>query len=214
MFASAVTPSLDVRIVRYPANRPLSYADLISLVVDALPRSQRFVLLAESFSTPLAVMLASKHPANLKGLIICAGFVRNPLRGWLRCMKSFVWPSLFRIPPPRFVLEHFLVGALAPRELKDDVRRTLRSVSADVIAFRVRSVMACDARAELTRVHVPTLYLQAEHDRLVSKSSFEEIQALKPDTTLALIGAPHFVLQVEPYKAAEVITQFIARLPT
>ena len=212
-FVSAVTPSLDARIVRYPTDHPLSYADLFSSVADAIPQAQPFVLLAESFSTPLAATLASTNPANLKGLVICAGFVRNPLRGWLRYMKSFVQPPLFHIPPPRFLLEHFLIGAHAPRKLRDELRQTLRSVSPEVMAFRVRSVMACDATAELARVRVPTLYLQAEDDRLVSKSSFEEIRELKPDTILAVIAAPHFVLQREPAKAAVVIMQFIAGLP-
>ena len=212
-FVSAVTPSLDARIVRYPTDHPLSYADLLSSVADAIPQAQPFVLLAESFSTPLAATLASTNPANLKGLVICAGFVRNPLRGWLRYMKSFVQPPLFHIPPPRFLLEHFLIGAHAPRKLRDELRQTLRSVSPEVMAFRVRSVMACDATAELARVRVPTLYLQAEDDRLVSKSSFEEIRELKPDTILAVIAAPHFVLQREPAKAAVVIMQFIAGLP-
>lgn len=175
--------------------------------------SATIVLLAESFSTPLAAKLASTNPANLKGLVICAGFVRNPLRGWLRYVKSLIQPILFRIPPPRFVLEHLLIGAQARRELRDELCRTLLSVSPEVMAFRVRSVMACDATADLARVRVPTLYLQAEHDRLVTKSSFEEIRKQKPDTILAVIAAPHLVLQREPDKAAAVITQFIAGLP-
>ena len=213
-FVSEVTPNLDARIVRYPTDHPFSYADLLPRVVDTIPQAQPFVLLAESFSTPLAVMLASTNPANLKGLVICAGFVRNPLRGWLRYMKSFVQPMLFRIPPPRPALEHFLIGLHAPRELRNELRRTLLSVSPEVTAFRVRSVMACDAMAELARVRVPTLYLRAEHDRLVTKSSFDEFRQQKPDTILAVIAAPHLVLQREPEKAADIVTRFIASLPT
>lgn len=129
-------------------------------------------------------------------------------------MKSLVQPSLFCVPRPRFVLEYFLVGAQATRELRDALQHTLRSVSPEVMAFRVRSVMACDATAELARIRVPTLYLQAEHDRLVSKYSFEEIRVVKPDTILAVIAAPHLLLQREPDKAADVIEQFIAGLPS
>jgi pimeloyl-ACP methyl ester carboxylesterase len=213
-FVSALTPNLDTRIVRYPTDRLLSYADLFSFVVDAVPQTQPFVLLAESFSTPLAVRLAATNPASLKGLVICAGFIRNPVRGWLRHMKTLVHPFFFRIPPPRFVIEHFLIGAHAPRELRDDVRRTLRSVSPEVVALRVQAVMACDASEPLVRVRVPTLYLQAEQDRLVRKSSFQEIQELKPDTVLVSIAAPHFVLQREPRKAADLIAHFVADLPS
>ena len=212
-FVSALTPSLDTRIVRYPTDRLLSYADLFTFVVDAVPQTQPFVLLAESFSTPLAVRLAATNPASLKGLVICAGFIGNPVRGWLRHMKILAHPYFFRIPPPRFVIEYFLIGAHAPRELRDDVRRTLRSVSPEVVALRVQAVMACDASEQLVRVRVPTLYLQAEQDRLVRKSSFQEIQELKPDTVLGSIAAPHFVLQREPRKAADLIAHFVAGLP-
>ena len=211
-FVSELAPSLDTRIVRYPTDRLLSYADLFSFVVDAVPQTQPFVLLAESFSTPLAVRLAATNPASLKGLVICAGFIRNPVRGWLRHLKTLSRPSLFRIPPPHFVIEYFLVGAHAPRELRDDVLRTLRSVSPEVVALRVQAVMACDASEQLVRVRVPTLYLQAEQDRLVRKSSFQEIQELKPDTVLVSIAAPHFVLQREPRKAADLIAHFVADL--
>lgn len=213
-FVSSLPPNLDARIVRYPTDRLLGYTDLFSFVVEAVPQTQPFVLLAESFSTPLAVRLAATNPASLKGLVICAGFIRNPVRGWLRHMKALVHPPFLRIPPPRFVIEHFLIGAHAPSELRDDVRRTWRSVSPEVVALRVRAVMACDATEQLVRIRVPTLYLQAEQDRLVSKSSFQEIRELKPDTAFASISAPHFVLQREPRKAADLIAHFVADLPS
>ena len=213
-FASALPQHLDAKIVRYPPDRFFSYAELFPLVVDAVPRTQPFVLLAESFSTPLAVKFAATNPSNLRALVICAGFIRNPVTGWLLRIKKFVRPSLFRVPPPRFALEYFLIGAHAPRELRSAVRSTMRSISPEVIALRVLAVMACDAREELTQVRVPTLYLQAEEDRLVRKSCFEEIQRLKPDTILASIPAPHFVLQREPRKAADLIVHFLEGLPS
>jgi pimeloyl-ACP methyl ester carboxylesterase len=212
-FVSALPPNLEARIVRYPTHLLLSYSELFSFVSDAIPRTLPFVLLAESFSTPLAVMLAATDPSGLRGLIICAGFIKSPVPDWLLHMKGFVQPALFRVPPPRFALEHFLIGACAPRELRDQLRRTLRSVSPEVVASRVRAVMECDAREEFVHVRVPTLYLQAEQDRLVKNSSFEEIQRLKPDTALASIPAPHFVLQREPRKAADLIAHFVEGLP-
>jgi pimeloyl-[acyl-carrier protein] methyl ester esterase len=213
-FVSALKPSLDARIVRYPTHRLLTYTDLFSFVLDAVPQTQPFVLLAESFSTPLAVRLAATNPANLKGLVICAGFIRNPLRGWLGLMGGLVHPFLFRIPPPRFVINHFLIGEHAPRELQEEVRRTLRSVSPEVVALRVRVVMACDASDQLVQVRVPMLYLQAEQDRLVRESSFQEIHELKADTVLASVTAPHFILQREPRKAVDLITHFVDDLPS
>lgn len=212
-FIAALPPNLEARVVRYPADRFLSYEELLSVAKDAIPRAGPFVLLAESFSTPLAVKLAATDPSNLAGLIICAGFIKNPMTGWLLRMKALLRPAIFRVPPPRFVLEYFLIGAHAARGLGDAVRHALRSVSPEVIALRVRAAMACDVREELIRVRVPILYLQAEQDRLVGKRCFKEIQELKQDTIFASIPSPHLVLQREPRRAAESIVRFLERLP-
>jgi pimeloyl-ACP methyl ester carboxylesterase len=213
-FVSALPQNLEARIVRYPVDRFLSYEQLFSWVIAAIPRARPFVLLAESFSTPLAVKVAATNPPNLTALVICAGFIKNPVSGWLLRLKSFVRPTLFRVPPPRLALEHFLIGAPAPRELRDAVRHALRSVPPDVVALRVRAVMACDATEDLVRVRVPTLYLRAEQDRLVRKSCFEEVQRIKQDTILASIPAPHLVLQREPRKSADLIVRFLESLPS
>jgi pimeloyl-ACP methyl ester carboxylesterase len=127
-------------------------------------------------------------------------------------METLVRPSFFRVPPPGFVIDHFLIGAQAPNDLRDAVRDTLHSVSPEVMALRVRAVMACDAREELVQVEVPTLYLQAKNDRLVKERCFEEIQRLKRDTVLASIPGPHFVLQREPHKAVDLIVNFVQGL--
>lgn len=211
-FVSALPSTLEPRVVRYPADRFLSYEGLFPFVTEAIPEVRPFVLLAESFSTPLAVRLAATNPSNLTALIICAGFIKNPVPGLLPWMKTLVRPSLFSFSPPRFALEYFLIGAHASHELRDTVRRAVRSVPPDVIASRVRAVMACDARDELSQVRVPTLYLQAEQDRLVRKQCFQEIQQIKRDTILASIPAPHLVLQREPSKAADLIVRFLEEL--
>ncbi len=126
--------------------------------------------------------------------------------------QALMRPWLLGFSPPRLVLERFLIGAHAPRELLEAVRDALRSVSPDVLAFRVQTVMECDAREDLVRVRVPILYLQAEQDRLVAKSSFEEIQRLKPDTIFASIPAPHLLSQREPNKSAASIVHFLESL--
>ena len=212
-FVSALPLNLKPKVVRYPADRFLTYEELFPFVIDAIPGAQPFVLLAESFSTPLAVRLAATNPSNLTALIICAGFIKNPMPGWLWWMKALVRPSVFRVPPPRIVLEYFLIGAHAPRSLRDALRRALRLVAPAVIASRVQAVMGCDAEEDLVRVQVPTLYLQAEQDRLVRKACFEEIKQLKRDTILAPIPAPHLVLQREPQMAADLIERFLEDLP-
>jgi len=213
-FLSALPPSLRTIIASYPTHRFLSYSELLPCVGDVIPSAERFVLLAESFSSPLAVMFAARHPANLAGLVVCAGFVTNPIRTWSLSFLARLLsrPLLFRLPPSEFMLERFLIGADAPVALRVDVCQTLRCVGPSVLARRVHAVLDCDVRPDLTRVDVPFLYIQAAEDRLVRAECFEEVQRLKPSTILAPISAPHFVLQRQPHRAAQIIVGFIQHL--
>ena len=209
---SALPPKLKVNIARYPTDRFLSYSELVPCVRDVLPGSCPFLLVAESFSTPLAAMLAATRPPNMAGLVLCAGFVTNPMGSWTLLVRVLARPLLFRLSPPRLALEHFLVGASAPSALESGVREVLRSVNPGVLAERVRAVLGCDARKDLARTKIPVMYIQAESDRLVRAESFREIRGLRPDTVLALVPGPHLLLQREPHKAAEIIVQFIRQL--
>ena len=212
-FVAALPPTMRAQVVRYPTDKFLGYPELSSLVGEVVLPEEAFVVVAESFSTPLAVKLAATRPLNLVGLVICAGFVTNPVAGWLLHLKPLVRSFTFGIPPPGVIINHFMIGAHAPAKLREDVRRTLRSVSPKVMALRVRAVMACDAREDLINVQVPILYIQARHDRLVGGDCFIEIQQLKPDTIWASISAPHFVLQREPDCAAATVIEFMQGLP-
>ena len=144
---------------------------------------------------------------------MCAGFITNPVGGWSLLVRALARPLLFRLSPPRLVLEHFLIGTSPPSALVSGVRQALRLVNSGVLAGRVRAVLDCDAREDLARTEIPIVYIRAEGDRLVRAECFREIQRLRPHTMLASISAPHLVLQREPQKAAEVIVRFIHQLP-
>lgn len=210
---SSLPPTLRVNIARYPTDRFLSYSELVSCVREVAPSSP-FLLVAESFSTPLAAKFAATRPPNLAGLVMCAGFITNPVGGWSRLVRVLARPLLFEFSPPSLALEYFLIGADPPAALRAGIRRALRLVNPGVLAGRVRSVLDCDAREDLTRTEIPMMYIQAKGDRLVRAECFREIRRLRPDTVLASISAPHLVFQREPQKAAEVIVRFIHQLPS
>src|ERR1035441_7647633 len=98
-FADALPREFGREVVRYPADRNLSYAELAPFVWASLPASGPFVLLAESFSTPLAIQCVAANPPNLKGLVLCAGFVKSPMPTWTSALCSFLAPIMFSIPP-------------------------------------------------------------------------------------------------------------------
>ena len=66
-FIAALPEPFETVTVRYPAERPLSYSELANFVRAACPVSEPYMLVAESFSTPLAIQYAATNPANLGG---------------------------------------------------------------------------------------------------------------------------------------------------
>jgi pimeloyl-[acyl-carrier protein] methyl ester esterase len=214
-FIAALPKSWTATTVTYPTDRFLQYADLRPLVGAAVPQLERFVLVAESFSTPLAVWYAATTPpTNLAAVVICAGFVRNPVDGWSGAAKALAKPWFFRLTPPRIIVEYFLLGQNAPSDLLQKLRHALQRVSPDVLSGRVQAVLDCDARDDLRRTTIPLLYLEATHDTLLSSSCKKEFSRIRPDTLFRSVPAPHLLLQREPQKAAAIMMAFINSLTT
>lgn len=211
-FVNALPDAFATITVRYPTGRRLSYSQLAGIVRASCPVSEPFVLVAESFSTPLAIQYAATKPLNLAALVLCAGFASSPLYGWRRCLGSLLARVLFRIPLPRFVARRWLAGLDGPPSLLTDLRAAISSVQPSVLASRARAVLACDARAELGQVTVPILYLQAKQDRLVGGPCLEEILRINPQVVVAPVAGPHLLLQREPKSTAEVLAEFVRNL--
>jgi pimeloyl-ACP methyl ester carboxylesterase len=212
LFANLVSElpeGMKVTARGYPAEHFLPYPDLVAWLGGVVPKNEPYVLLGESYGSPLSVMFAATYPPNLVGLILCVGFISNPVRNWGFLPKLLARPLFFQFQPPGFLLEYFIAGSGAPENLKLAVRRATRSVTPAVLAARARAVIDVDAREEIRQVKVPLLYMQASEDKLVSSECLDEIQRLHPETIVVSIRSPHLMLQRQPRVAAKAIVQFI-----
>ncbi|MCM3872839.1 MAG: alpha/beta hydrolase [Pyrinomonadaceae bacterium] len=196
-------------VMSYPNDKAESYAELVRSVKQQMPASEDYVLLAESFSGPVAIEIAATQPANLKALVLSATFVSNP--ALLPALMSFLLCGpFFKVEPPQFVISRYLLGDKPPDNLVDTFRRARRSVRPEVLAFRMRSVINADVRKAFARCRVPILYLRARQDRLVKPGSLIEMQKIKPEMTVVEIDGPHLLLQREPAKCTEAIVRYLA----
>jgi pimeloyl-ACP methyl ester carboxylesterase len=202
---------LETETLWYPADRYLKYGELAGTLRGAIPVDEPFVLVAESYGAPLAVLIASMEPPNLKGIVLCAGFVTSPLRGWRRTLLWDLMPLLSHVTLPGLLARYLLVGQEAPRALVELVTGAVSWVTPKVLGLRVREVLNVDVRAELAQVNVPVLYLQPTKDKLVDPGCVAEMQAVKPGRTV-MIDSPHLVLQCEAKIAGEAITAFVEEL--
>ena len=209
-FQQAVSGKCQTTVLRYPADRFLSYSQLLDYISAYVPADEPFTLLAESFSTPLAIQFAVSNPTGLRALVLCAGFVTCPVNYWLGLMAGVAARFAFQMKLPDFAVD-FLLGPAPPADLVVALRSAISSTSPRVLSRRLQAVLTCDARADLSRLTVPTLYIQARHDRLVRPQCLKEMQRIKPDINVTAIDGSHLILQQEPIEAAEAIMEFISK---
>jgi pimeloyl-ACP methyl ester carboxylesterase len=200
--------SLAPIIVRYP-DAPLGYEALIAHARQALPASGEFFLLGESFSGPVAVSLAAEGHPGLRGLILSATFIRNPLP-WTRPIVSLV-----DVAPvtgvPASLMTRALLGQFSTVSTRSMIGASLAQSSRTTIRARLRAIAEVDVSDRLAAVTVPILYLRASHDRIVPDAAGDRVRQIKPDTTFVTVGAPHFLLQVGFREAVRAIEAFVSK---
>jgi pimeloyl-ACP methyl ester carboxylesterase len=208
---SSVLPLLSqvvrTQVVSYPPDQPLDHAQLAEFVLEQLPQDRPFALLGESFSGPIAAAVAARStPA---ALILACSFVTNPHR-LLRVLR----PLLPWLPRPTTLLRPLglaLMGSHATPQLRTALAQALRQVRPEVLKFRAAASLGADARASLAAVRCPVLYLRAKEDRVVPRRCLDDVLRTRPDTAVAEIDGPHFLLQTQPAASAQAIASFLAR---
>lgn len=200
---------IEPHVIAYPSDRNLSYEQLVAVLRSCISEGEPFVVLAESFSTPLAVKFAAENPIGLRAIVLCSGFVSPPREGFSRQVALRLSSVLFSFGLPEFVCRHYLVGQAASKRLVNEVRAVVSRVPGRVLANRLRSVLSCDVRRELQCVSVPLLHLSGREDRLVRRSSFDGIKQAKPEAQIASIEAPHLILQTKPDQALDSMLPFL-----
>lgn len=208
-FIKSLGSGFDVKVVRYPNQESWGYAELASVAREALPEDAPFFILGESFSGPIAVMLASERPGQVKGLILCGSFVCNP-RPSLAWLKPFIH-LLPIFGASQGTLNTLLLGRHATDEMRQALAEALRPISPATLRHRLHEVLTVDVSARFAALDLPILYLRAKRDLTVPRSASELALKLNPRMTVADIDAPHFLLQAAPIPAANVVADFIGK---
>ena len=200
-----LAPEISASAMAYPSESAMGHTALIDFVAAALPEGN-FVLIAESFSGPIAIEIASRFPARVDALILCATFVSSPHPG-LRPLHH-----LLRLPlpsPPAAFVARVGMGRWSSGEWVIRLRRAMRRLGPGVARNRLAAVVEVDASSALKTLRCPILYLQARYDRLVHRAASARIIALAPHTRVTAIEGPHFLLQARPEAVAESIKAFL-----
>jgi pimeloyl-ACP methyl ester carboxylesterase len=207
-FRSLAPPEVRVDVVSLPTHL-YGYRALIEFLVHHLDLRPDSVLLAESFSGPLALGVAAQRP--VAGIILCNSFIQPPAPPLLR---SLIHPALFRMAPPPWVVRRYLVGRAAPEELVAQVRDLIASLAPELIAGRLATILGVNAVDNLHKFKGPLLYLRGSNDLLVPDSAGQALlDAAGTQVRMERIAGPHLLLQTAPEAAWQAIMGFMSALP-
>jgi len=169
-----------------------SFEGLRDDVLDEIADLEEFLVVGESFSGPVSLLVAEAAGARCRGVVLVASFVRPVVA---RAVRWLPLSMILSFPPPGWVVRRRLAGNESSRELVEQVRSSMREVSSRVIAQRIRMI----SRLSLAvRLEVPVLYLRATADRLVSADAADRVVRAIPHTVVEEIDGPHLLLQTRP----------------
>ncbi len=177
--------------------------------LDAVPvPAERHVLVAESFSGPLAVVLASRAPPNLAGLVLVATFARAPFRPLLPIASR---SPLFSLAPMA-VVSRLLLGTGADRSLTELLRASLASVPSPTVGARLELLAGLDVRTQLGQLSLPIVVLEADADWIVPSRLTRALVSVQPRAKRVVLPGPHLLLQRSPEAAARELEAFAETL--
>lgn len=192
--------------IRSLPSGPQDYESLAAALAPGMPDGD-LVLLAESFSTPLAMWLARLLGPRVRALVLVAGFCTAPHPsglGWLPLRP------LFSLPPPTFFLRRFLTGENPPSGLPDGLASALRQTGGAVLAERLRVVLALREQDCPPPGETPVLLLQAGQDRLIPWEAQSGLERHFPEAMVEWIDGPHLLLQSRPRECRDAAIRFLA----
>jgi len=199
----ALPPSIDVQVITYPLNNKQSYSELIEHVKQNLPKED-FVLLAESFSGPIAYEVALSKPAELKSLILVATFLENPRPILLKFIPS---SRILTLPIPNILSRIFFLGFSVKRKTIDLFNEAIKIVSPSVIQHRLKEI--AQLKSSNQKIKLKTTYIQATNDKLVPSKSLQDWQKVCDNIEVFKVKGEHFILQANSIRCAEVVTEAV-----
>lgn len=210
-FGKVLPKDVPVQVIQYPTDKFLNFEETVQCAKDQIRSDQKNVIvIAESFSGPVAVTLIGSGQLHAKCLILCSTFAKSPKPVFYTLLDYLPLALLIKVPFPRFLLKHIIEGGEEATDLFLAMWQKVKSlVPAKILVHRLKVINQLDVREWLSKITIPCLFIQATSDRSVPSSSlFDFIEAI-PDLRVKRIRGPHFILQAQPQASWSAIQNFV-----
>ncbi len=197
-FVLRLPAGIDAKIIRYPDNKFLTYEQLAELAISVVPDNEPYVIIAESYSGPVAALLAANPVGDLRAVIFASSFVSFPfgrIGPWIATLLPL---RLFRPRAPAWILRWLLMDSATSSELICEVQSAIARVSPEVLVRRLREALNANFAEILRSCTVRIVCLLPDSDRLLGTRGLRGFLAAKPHIETIKIRGPHFLLQCAP----------------
>jgi pimeloyl-ACP methyl ester carboxylesterase len=207
-FVELAPESTSPQVIPLPDDPVDDYQSLCDKLLPQIQEMQPCHLIAESFSGPIAVMLAQTFPQYIDRLTLVATFVDSPIPFIGRFLP---WALLVRMPMPLMIAQRYFV--CGDREMAIMLKRAVGRTSPTTLAKRIRLLMTVNVCAELARIQCPIQYIRPIHDRLVPKRCVDKIVGVNGRVIVQEIDGPHLIMQTYPERVWSAIVNANPKCP-
>jgi len=208
-FLKFIPADVNITTICYPPDKILSFEETVECAAGQIPAGTSPIVIAESFSGPVAVRMIGSGRVKAKALILCATCARSPHPFVWRIIRFLRLPLLIRPDMPQLFFKFIIGDDKLIAELKPLWVKVHANVSARVMDQRLSIINNTDVISELKKLNIPCCYLQATEDRLIPSSCLKSFNRFLPHLVVKRIKAPHFILQAAPQACLEAIEEFI-----
>ena len=203
---SCVDDPSSLLVVRYQ-DLPADLDQLTEQAEAMIPEGQAVILIAESFSSLVALRLLERGKLQIAGILFFAGFARAPCPLLLN-LARFVPATLIKIfsTNPLLVRLFFLTNKM-PLSVFDLYLDVVRGLPSEVLKDRIRLLHGAKNLPSI-RTDIPFGQLRIRGDLLVSKRSTTDLRTLNPALFIWEVDGTHFFLQTNPEKSLQIIREF------
>ncbi len=198
------------QVVSYQ-NTPQNLDEIAGDVEACLPKDRPVLLIAESFSSLVALRLLERGKLQMAGILFFAGFARAPCPLLINIAR-FVPPLLIKVfAGNRFFAKLFFLTNKMPLNVLNLYLDVVRGIPADVFKIRLRILHEAKKPPAL-KTKVPFGLLRVRNDLLVSNRATEDLSALCDDLFLREADGTHFFMQTRPEESALMIREFLQKI--
>jgi pimeloyl-ACP methyl ester carboxylesterase len=195
-----------VSVIKLPILGRQDYDSLAQYVSERLP-TEDFLLVAESFSGPVAAIIAQKGFPSLKGVVFVSTFLSTPPLAVTPLIAFLPFKLFASLPFFGYFLRQFLVGKGTKKNTVSLIKQVIHSIPSRLLRARIRCISKMNLR--LSSCFIPALYIQASKDFLVPEYMVDEYFKHFSKLKMRRVQGHHFLLQSHPSEARDLILEFI-----